>query len=96
MVTPIATYVKDPNATLDYTVDWAAWLSGVSDTLASVAWTVPAGLTQVAVSNSTTSATIFLSGGTAGNSYDVVCRVTTAASQARINDRTIRIKCKET
>ena len=32
MVTPIATYVKDPNATLDYTVDWAAWLSGVSDT----------------------------------------------------------------
>lgn len=96
MVTPIATYVKDPDATLDYTVDWTAWLSGVSDTISSAAWTVPAGLTQVAVSATTTSATIFLSGGTAGNSYDVVCRITTAASTPRINDRTIRIKCKET
>jgi hypothetical protein len=96
MVQPLATYVKDPDATLDYTVEWTPWLSAVSDAITSVAWTVPGGLTQVAVSNTTLTATIFLSGGTAGSSYDVVCRVTTAATQSRVDDRTIRIKCKET
>lgn len=80
---------KDPQSTLDYAIDWSLWL-GI-DTIASVSWTVPAGLTQTAATNTTTSATIWLAGGTVGTRYPVVCRVTTAAG--RIDDRTIRIDC---
>ena len=80
---------KDANATLDYRVDWSAWLD--TDTIATVAWTVPAGLTQTATTNTTTTATIWLAGGTVGTRYAVVCRITTAAG--RIDDRTIRIDC---
>lgn len=80
---------KDPNATLDYRINWAEWLD--TDTIATVAWTVPAGLTQTAATNTTTSATIWLSGGTVGTRYAVACRITTTAG--RIDDRTIRIDC---
>jgi hypothetical protein len=84
-------FVKDPNATLDYNVDWTAWLG--TDTISAVAWTVPAGITQSSVANTTKIATIWLSGGTAGQSYNIVCRVTTAAG--RIDDRTISVMVRE-
>jgi hypothetical protein len=87
----MATYTatKDPQATLDYRFDWSAWLD--VDTIVSVTWTVPAGITQTATSNTTTTATIWLSGGTVGTRYSVVCRVTTTAG--RIDERTLRIDC---
>lgn len=81
-------FTKDPDATLDYEVDWSDWLG--EDTISSVAWTAPAGLTQESSENTTTTATIWLSGGTAGAYYSVVCRVTTVAG--RIDDRTIVIR----
>jgi len=84
-------FTKDPNATLDYKIDWSTWLS--TDTISSAAWTVPTGLTQVSVSNTTTAATIWLSGGTAGTAYEVICRITTATG--RIDDRTIGIEVEE-
>jgi hypothetical protein len=80
-------FVKDPNAILDYSVDWTEWL--VADTIASVVWTVPAGITQTAVAATTKIATIWLSGGTAGQSYDLICRIATAGG--RTDDRTITI-----
>lgn len=82
------TFLKDPNATVDYAVDWSDWLG--SDTISSVAWTVPDGITKSAETNTTTKATIWLSGGSVGNKYDVVCRITT--SDGRTDDRTITIK----
>ena len=48
-------FYKDPNAKLDYRVDWSAWLNG--DTVATVAWTVPTGLTKTSETNTTTAAT---------------------------------------
>lgn len=84
----IPTFTKDPNATLDYKVDWEAWLDG--DTIATSAWTVPDGLTADADSNTTTSATVWLSGGTEGTTYTVLNRVTTAAG--RTDDRSILIR----
>ena len=83
------TATKDPNSTLDYRINWSDWL-GV-DTIATVAWTVPSGITQTSTTNTTTSATIWLSGGTVGTRYNVVCRITTAGG--RIDDRTITIDC---
>ena len=85
---------KDPEATLDFDVDWSvafnSWLAG--DTIASVAWTVEAGLTKAAESNSTTVAKVWLSGGTAGTTYAVTCRITTASTPARVDVRTFRVR----
>ncbi len=83
--------LKDPHATLDYGVDWSAWLG--ADTIESVAWSVPAGLTKTAESNTDTVAYVWLSGGTAGTTYQVVCRVTTTGG--RTDDRTLELICKE-
>ena len=79
---------KDPQSTLDYVVDWSSWLG--ADTIASVAWTVETGITQASTTNTTTTATIWLSGGEAGTEYTVTCRVTTAAG--RIDERSIVVK----
>ena len=74
----------------DFTIDWSELL-GV-DTIASSAWSVPAGITQTTPSPSftNTTTTIWLSGGTAGVEYDLLNTVTTAS--ARIFPRSLRIK----
>jgi|NOAtaT_7_FD_contig_111_419445_length_1406_multi_2_in_0_out_0_2 hypothetical protein len=84
----IGTAIKDPQATLDYPINWAPWLT--TDTISSVVWTVPTGITQTATSNTTTTATIWLSGGEVGTEYTVTCRVTTTAG--RIDERSIAIR----
>lgn len=81
-------FYKDPDASLDYRVDWEDWLN--SDTISSVAWTVGSGLTQGTTTNTTLVATIWLSGGTAGTDYEVTCRITTASG--RVNDRTFVVR----
>lgn len=80
---------------LDYTVSFASWLGLVSDTISSVAWTVPAGLTGSDTSNTTTTATIYLtasSSGRAGVTYVVKCKITTAASPARIKAASFSVR----
>ena len=78
---------KDPQALLDYELDWAPYLD--SDVIGSATWEVPAGLVSEAEANTTKTATIWLSGGTVGVRYSVVCRITTAGG--RIDDRTITV-----
>lgn len=82
---------KDPNALLDYVADWSEWLD--TDTIATSTWTVPAGLTNEGEQNTTTTATVWLSGGTAGTSYTVTNRISTAGG--RTDDRSITVKVKE-
>ncbi len=86
---------KDPNAVLDYGLDWGvplkSWLAG--ETIASVAWTVPPGLTQVSASNSDTVAKVRLSGGTVGVTYTITCRITTSTGQ--VEDRSFRVVIRE-
>lgn len=81
-------FIKDPDSTLDYTVDWTQWMSS-GDTIASVTWTVPSGITQVTSTNTSTKAIVWLSGGTVGQSYQVRCRIVTVGG--RTDDRTITI-----
>jgi hypothetical protein len=85
------TFPKDPNAVLDYSVDWSRWLDG--DAIASSAWTVPADLAKVTETNTDTKATVWLSGGSAGQSYPVTNRITTTGG--RTEDRTITIRVEE-
>ena len=80
-------FTKDPQAVLDYVIDWSAWL--VADTISASTWTVPAGLTKVIDTKTTTSATVWLSGGAAGQQYQVVNTITTAGG--RTEERTLTI-----
>lgn len=81
--------VKDPDARLDYTVDWTSWLVD-GDTVASVEWLPDPGITTDTQTVAGARATVWLSGGVAGRVHRVVCRVTTTAG--RVDDRTLRIR----
>jgi hypothetical protein len=87
----IQTYKKKPNAKLDYGFDWSEWLE-TGDTLATAVWTVPTGLVNEAEDLNDTIAAVWLSGGTAGESYEVVCLVTT--TEGRIDERSFVIVCE--
>lgn len=83
-------FQKDPDAVLDYLVDWTKWLG--TDSIDTSDWILPAGITEDSSTNTTTTATIWLSGGTPGVSYSIVNRITTAAG--RTDDRTIVVECR--
>ena len=83
-------FFKDPDAVLDYQVDWSDWLD--SDTILSSDWTVPTGITEDSDTNTTTTATIWLSSGTVGTEYSLVNRIVTAGG--RKDDRTIIIRVR--
>lgn len=82
---------KDPNAVLDYSIDWTVWLG--SDTISTSAWTVPSGLTKDSDSKTTLITTAWLSGGTAGTDYIVTNRIVTAAG--RTEDRSIAVYVRD-
>jgi hypothetical protein len=84
------TFAKDPNAVLDYTIDWARWLAG--DQIATSEWLVPPGLTKVADTKTAASATVWLSGGTPSESYIVTNRITTAGGRTEDRSFTIRVE----
>jgi hypothetical protein len=84
-------FVKDPDAVLDYAVDWAAWLG--TDTIATSTWTVPTGLTKTTDTKTATLATVWLSGGTDGSDYQVANKIVTAGG--RTDERTLTIKVRQ-
>ena len=82
-------WTKDPDAKLDWIFDWSSWLQP-GETISTSEFIVSAGLTVTASSNTTISATVWLSGGQTGQVYQVTNRITT--NQDRIDDRSIRIR----
>jgi hypothetical protein len=86
-----SSFIHDPNADLDYAVNWTAWLDG--DTIAASAWDVPTPLTSDQAAFTATTATVWVQGGTAGVDYQVRNRITTAAG--RVEDRTITLMVRE-
>jgi hypothetical protein len=87
---------KDPNEVLDYTVDWTDRLAG--DTISSSAWSfaVDPDSLMVMDSNEFTSstATVWLSGGTAGELYALTNRIVTAAGRTMDQTTNLRVKAK--
>lgn len=72
---------KDPSDIIDHGIDWTEHLPA-DDTIATVAWSVePAGLTPGAQALVGNVASVWLSGGTAGTTYRVTCRVTTTGGR---------------
>lgn len=84
------TFIKDPDSLLDFSIAWGEWLG--SDTIASSAWLLPSGITAYATAQTSTSATIWLSGGGLGGEYRAVNRIVTAAG--RRDDRTLTFKIR--
>ena len=85
-------HIKDPDAVLDYAFDWSAWLAS-EETINSHTVTVDTGLTKDSDSESSGIVTVWLSGGTAGTSYKVACKIVT--NEGRTEERSITIKCTE-
>ena len=86
-------FSQDPDEVLDYTLDWSDWLPN-GDVITSATATGEAGLTVGAtVSFTTTTTTVWLSGGTAGSEYDVSVHVVTTGG--REGDRSITLQIKE-
>ena len=80
----IGSRVKDPADIRTYTINWAAWLTSLeADTLSTSTWILPAALTNVAESNTTTLANVKLSGGATGQVYTVSNKVVTTGGQTR-------------
>ena len=66
--------LKDPDAKLDYSVDWTLWLRD-GETIQSAEWFVPAGLVHVASEDEKTDtrATAWLAGGEVGVTFRRAC-----------------------
>jgi len=97
------TYEKDPSAVLDYKFDWKPktngrgfkdWLTS-GETISTITITASAGITvdSSSITDSSTTATVWLSGGTANTSYTIACKIVTSAS--RTDERTITIDVKD-
>lgn len=88
----------DPDARLDYTWSWSAWLAP-GETIASAEVDVltvsypPMEVGPFGVTESGTSVTAWLSGGVAGTAYAVRCRIVTTVN--RRDDRTMTLRCRE-
>lgn len=73
---------KDPADSRNYAIDWTAWLASQNnDTISGAPVWTGGGLTIVSSTNTTTTATAKVSGGTAGQTYTVANTIVTAAGQ---------------
>jgi len=93
----MTTYIKDPDAVLDYQRDWSAWLTD-AETITASTWTpdpsnTDTDLTIDSDSHTATGATLWLSGGTVGATYRITNHITTSAG--RQNDSTIAWHIRE-
>ena len=70
---------KDASEELDWTEDWSSWLG--NDTIQSSSWTIPAGLTEVSSTNTSTAATIWISGGTNQANYVIKNAIATSGGR---------------
>ena len=98
----IGAYIeKDPDARLDYTVDWADWVVG-NMTIANAHWTVstiasdPRPLAEFSANVLTAGdhrCTVYLANGSVGNIYTITNRITT--TDGLVDERFFRIIVKE-
>jgi len=83
-------WLADPQAVLDYEWDWSSWLDTANnETILSHTITSDPGITVNSHTATSTTVTVWLTGGTVGTRYAIVCHITTSAG--RQDDRTIKI-----
>lgn len=81
-------YPHDPDAYLDYRIDWSSWLDG--DTIDAVEWITSDQVTLDRESHDDTTATVWARIDAPLRTWlPVTCRITTAAG--RVEDRTFTL-----
>ncbi len=81
---------KDPDETKDFLINWAIRLTSLdSDTISSSSWVAEDGITIDSDTNTTTTATVWLSGGTIKEFYLVTNTIVTDGG--RTLEQSIRI-----
>jgi len=90
--------IQDPDARLDYAIDWGPFLDGTDgDTISSAAWVdVPDELVVVDGGLDLTGRKhiAYVSGGEHGSAYQITSRITT--DQGREDDLSLRIYVRST
>lgn len=88
-------YIKDPDAVVDYTIDWNDGYLETGETITSSQWSIEPtetdGLSEDASSNDNTTASITLSGGVTHHTYRVTNRITTTGGRTDERSLTIRV-----
>jgi hypothetical protein len=89
---------KTADELLDYKIDMTAELvgrlaGGANDTILTVTWTVPSPLSTTNSTFDDNTATIWLTGGVLGSTYEVAAQMTTAGG--RIYHRSFRLQIKD-
>jgi hypothetical protein len=84
----IPSFIKDPQAVLDFNWDWSAWL-GEGETITDKSVTPDAGLTVNSSNINGAVVAAWLAGGVAGTTYTVACTISTSAG--RTETRRIQI-----
>ena len=88
--------LKDPDAVLDYLIDWGAEYLGV-DQLSNTEWSVvpaePGGITVVSGEFDGRSSTVKASGGVPGHVYRLVNRVELISG--RVDSRSITVRVEQ-
>ena len=99
-------FVKDPQAVLDYKFDWLPFTHGVDgaetdylasgETITAAVVTAPTGITvdSYAITDTNTSVSAWISGGTADTDYEIVCHIHTSVTP-RVDDRTIIVQVRQ-
>lgn len=85
-------FEKGDDESLIYGIDWTDWLD--TDAISTSSWTIPDGIVNEGDQHSTTIARVQISGGTVGETYEVVNIITTATSNETA-ERTLKIKIVE-
>lgn len=89
---------KDPDAVLDYSVDWTKWLATVDDLIASFS-TVLDGATELTVDQEVLDGNkthAYVSGGiTPDSMQSLTFRIVTLSTPPRVEDRTVYLKITE-
>jgi len=84
----VPSFIKDPQAVLDFNWDWSAWL-GEGEAITDKTVTPDAGLTVNSSSINGGVVAAWLAGGVAGITYTVACTISTSAG--RTETRRIQI-----
>ena len=91
---------KDPQATLDYTIDWDLWVS-TGDTIASSQWAIetitgdanPLVMTTDSFDNINNTTTVWIADGSISNQYRITNTITT--TNGLTDERYFRIFVKD-
>jgi len=86
-------FVKDPDAVLDYAFDWTEFYLQSGETISAHTVSVETGLTKDSDSETDGVVTVWLSGGTVQESYLVECEIVT--SLGRTEERSIYIAVED-